>query len=395
MNSPPTTPPGQTPAKQMLKVLLIEDNPFDARLTQEALADAPGANFELEWSQRLSQGLARLAQGDIQLVLLDLTLPDSRGLVTVAKLRAEFPTIPLLVLTGLQDEAVGVESIKLGAEDYLVKGKYDVDLLVRSIRYSLERHRFQQERLEAQEWKQQLDQLREMDRLKSLFVPKAGREPAPQPPAPKPAAPPHFVEAPLQPESRRLEELERSVKRLQQIAEESLEYARVQVDGLVLVRHPLDLNAAILETSQDYQEPARDSGVRIETRVASDLPVLADAKRVRHVLSSLLANAIRSTPQGGRVLVESQILQDRAVVHIRDGGVGLLPEDLSRLFLPTHALPEPSADRGHRVLVGLYVARSIIEAHGGQLWYHPPAPGQESTFSWSMTLAGNNPGAGQ
>ena len=123
------------------KVLLIEDSPGDARLLRVFLAEAPGAGFDLEHVDLLSTGLNRLAQGGIDLVLLDLSLPDSLGLETFAKAHAGAPQVPIIVLSGLDDESLAIKTVHEGAQDYLVKGQVDSRLLVRSMRYAIERKR--------------------------------------------------------------------------------------------------------------------------------------------------------------------------------------------------------------------------------------------------------------
>lgn len=124
-------------------VLLIEDNPGDARLIREMLAEEPEAPFELHCAERLSLGLDFLAAKETGLVLLDLSLPDSLGLETFAKVYAHSPAVPIIVLTKNDDQTVALSAVKGGAQDFLVKGKLDRDLLVRSMRYSIERKRYQ------------------------------------------------------------------------------------------------------------------------------------------------------------------------------------------------------------------------------------------------------------
>ncbi|MBI3716039.1 MAG: response regulator, partial [Betaproteobacteria bacterium] len=130
-------------------MLLIEDNPGDVRLIRLHLADAPAAPFELVHADRLATGLERLAAGGIDLVLLDMSLPDSFGLDTFKRAHAAAPQVPIIVLSGLDDESVAVETVQLGAQDYLVKGQMDNRLLVHAMRYAIERKRA--EELLAQE----------------------------------------------------------------------------------------------------------------------------------------------------------------------------------------------------------------------------------------------------
>jgi diguanylate cyclase (GGDEF)-like protein len=126
-------------------VLLIEDNPGDARLLQEMLAEEPAAPFRVRCADRLSRAMEVLSSNKIELVLLDLSLPDSHGIETFAKMYAHSPAVPIIVLTGNDDSALALSAVKAGAQDYLVKGKLDRELLVRSMQYSIERKRYQEE----------------------------------------------------------------------------------------------------------------------------------------------------------------------------------------------------------------------------------------------------------
>jgi PAS domain S-box-containing protein len=130
-----------------VNILLVEDNHRDVCLVQDALSKAEGVLYELECVNLLSTGLERLATGGIDLVLLDLTLPDSRGLDTFAKTYSQVPQVPIIVLTSLGDEDLAVKSLGEGAQDYLIKEQVDTNLLTRAIRYAIERKRADEENL--------------------------------------------------------------------------------------------------------------------------------------------------------------------------------------------------------------------------------------------------------
>jgi two-component system, cell cycle response regulator len=127
-----------------LRVLLIEDNPGDARLIRRMLAD-PTTNqtsdtiFDVVWVERLADALAKLAETGADIVLVDLSLPDSQGLGTVERILAQSFTLPIVVLTGLDDEELALQAVQYGVQDYLVKGQVTAILLMRSIRYARER----------------------------------------------------------------------------------------------------------------------------------------------------------------------------------------------------------------------------------------------------------------
>jgi len=125
---------------KMIKVLLIEDNPGDARLIQEMVSEADGAAIDLERVDRLSTGLKHLvAARDIDLVLLDLGLPDSSGFDTFTSIKAQAPGVAIVVLTGLEDETIENKALQAGAQDYLSKNQLDSNSLMRSMRYAIER----------------------------------------------------------------------------------------------------------------------------------------------------------------------------------------------------------------------------------------------------------------
>jgi two-component system phosphate regulon sensor histidine kinase PhoR len=130
---------------QSLRILLIEDNPGDARLLREMLVEAADASFDLECVGRLSEGLERLSAGGVDAVLLDLSLPDSQGLDTFARAHARAPHVPITVLSGLDDATVAVNAVRQGAQDYLVKGQFDCNLLTRAVRYAVERKQAEEE----------------------------------------------------------------------------------------------------------------------------------------------------------------------------------------------------------------------------------------------------------
>jgi len=124
---------------ELLRLLLIEDNPIDASVIQHFLAHTNGMHIESEHAERLSTGLARLADGRFDAVLVDLNLPDSSGLDTVVRTHACNPRVPIVVLTGENADELALQAVKAGAEDYLCKSELEPRLLVRSIRYAIER----------------------------------------------------------------------------------------------------------------------------------------------------------------------------------------------------------------------------------------------------------------
>jgi DNA-binding response OmpR family regulator len=147
-----------------IRVLLIEDNPGDARLVQLALAESRGVRFQVRALASLSAALTAIATDNFDVVLLDLSLPDCAARETLDRITAATSRIPIVVLTGLDDEDFSRGLVKFGAQDYLIKGQFDSRLLTRSLTYAIERKRTQQELATAR------DGALEASKQKSAFL---------------------------------------------------------------------------------------------------------------------------------------------------------------------------------------------------------------------------------
>src|SRR4030042_5603938 len=125
--------------KNGINILLVEDNPADAMLVSEMLKERVGLSFRMTHAVRIDEALKILKGEKFDVALLDLNLPDSRGLDGIERIAAQEPMVPVIILTGLDDETLGIQAVRKHAEDYLVKGQINSNILVRSIRYAIER----------------------------------------------------------------------------------------------------------------------------------------------------------------------------------------------------------------------------------------------------------------
>src|ERR1700728_374169 len=131
--------------EKTLKVLLVEDNAGDVRLLREMFSKERAGSFELSHCLRMGEAERHLSKGGVDIVLLDMGLPDGHGLDTVRRAHAAAPGVPMIVLTGLDDEALAAEAMKEGAQDYLIKGQIENRALPRALRHAIERQRMQEE----------------------------------------------------------------------------------------------------------------------------------------------------------------------------------------------------------------------------------------------------------
>jgi PAS domain S-box-containing protein len=132
-------------SSEVLTILLIEDNPGDARLVGEYLSTVNRPRMNLESADGLTTGVERAQGGGVDAILLDLGLPETQGLESLFQLKSRIPPTPIVVLTGLDDESVGLHAVRRGAQDYLVKDSLDSIVLARCIQYAIERHRLRTE----------------------------------------------------------------------------------------------------------------------------------------------------------------------------------------------------------------------------------------------------------
>jgi signal transduction histidine kinase/DNA-binding response OmpR family regulator len=136
-------------AAEPIRILLIEDNPADALLLEATLDGAYPGRYAVTKAASMAVARARAAEGDFDVILADLTLPDSEGLATLDVIRAAVPSAPIVALTGVTNDAVAMEAVRRGAQDYMVKGHSSAALMARSIRYAIDRHRTQEELRQA------------------------------------------------------------------------------------------------------------------------------------------------------------------------------------------------------------------------------------------------------
>lgn len=138
-------------AQRPITILLVEDNPADARLVQHHLDDVPGFHYELLTAQRLADALNSLDNRSVDAVLLDLSLPDAHGLDTVIRISQVHPAVPIVILSGHADEGLALQAVQQGAQDYLVKGHGDGQVIARVVRYAMERKRTEEALRQARE----------------------------------------------------------------------------------------------------------------------------------------------------------------------------------------------------------------------------------------------------
>jgi PAS domain S-box-containing protein len=184
---------------------------------------------------------------------------------------------------------------------------------------------------------------------------------------------------------RQLQVIRRSAERMNRLIQDLLDVARLHAgQKLILEAQPLDLAPVATEACESFQPQVQQKSQRLECRVANDLPaVRADRDRLLQVLSNLIGNAVKFTPEGGRIVVEATPVDGEMRLTVADSGPGIPPENLERVFDP-YWQARTTARLGAGL--GLPIAKGVVESHGGRIWVES-RPGEGATFTFTLPLA--------
>jgi signal transduction histidine kinase len=377
-----------------IEILLVEDNAGDVRLVQEMLAETGAVPYSLAIANSLRSALTRLRAGGIDVLLLDLGLPDSSGASTFSAVHAQIPTLPIIVLTGFGDPSVALTVVQQGAQDFLVKGQVDGNLIWRTIRYAMERQRGRRELVLSETRVRQLNEslerrvadrtaelasanreletftysvshdlrapLRQIDGFSRILLEHAG-----------PA-----LDSKSQHYLRRIQE---GTQHMGRLVDDLLGLAQLGRQDVHTRATPLD---AVVKDALD--EVRADWGDRKIQWAIGGLPTVeCDPGLMKIVFTNLLSNAIKYTRlrELAVIQVASTESHGRCTIFVRDNGVGFNMKYADKLFGVFQRLHR--ADQFEGSGVGLATVQRIIHKHGGQIWAEAE-PNQGATFFFTL-----------
>lgn len=353
-------------------LLIVEDNPGDARLLQEMLNESGYPGMELTHVECLSDAEEHLAVHPVDIILLDLGLPDAQGLAAVRRVRATSPHVPLVVLTGLDDETLAAQALHDGAQDYLIKGEISTRGLFRALRYASERKRL--------EW------------LKDEFISSVS----------------HELRTPLTSISgslgllmskavgtlpdaamRLLAIAHANSQRLIRLVNDILDIQKMESGSVVFNYKRVAVRSLVEEAIEANRGFAEGHGVRIRLEDASAVgDVRADPDRLVQAVTNLLSNAVKFSPANCEVTIAIEKSNDTVRICVRDHGPGI-PVDFKPHVFQRFAQAETTSERktGGTGL-GLNITKQIVDRLGGQVGF-ADAPGGGTVFHielpcWSL-----------
>lgn len=347
---------------RVVEVLLAEDNPADVIIIREALRDSARVRFNITHVERLSDIRDQLRTGVFDIVLTDLGLPDSQGLDTYRQLRSMAGGLPIIVLTGLDDEAIGIAALHEGAQEYLVKGEVMERSLARALRYAMEKMSVEAQLRQAQKM-EAIGQLsagvaHDFNNILAAMLMEAelaatvGNTPA------------EVREA--------MSEIKGYVERAANLTRQLLTFSRQQV----MMAKSLDLNEVVGGIAKMFSRILGED-VRIELQLGIGVPrVEADVGMMEQVVLNLAVNARDAMPNGGKLTIQTGMVQvspedtnrhadayagSFVSLAVKDTGTGMSQEVMARIFEPFFT----TKDVGKGTGLGLATVHTIVQQHRG------------------------------
>ena len=381
-----------------MKILLVEDSPSDAVLLQESLADTGPGEFDFTHVECWAEAGQCLQQQEFDLLLLDLSLPDITGRETFLRARSEAPHLPIVVLTAEVNEALGLEAVRHGVQDYLIKGQAYGRQTARAIRYAIERKQVEealkrteealrQSEQQLRQWNSELER-RVAERTASLEETVSDLEDFSH-------SITHDLRAPLRairsfaeilgdecqecgrPQAKEhIHRITSAAARMDKLIQDVLQYSRLARPQLELTPQDVQgLLRSIIETYPTFQPPA------VEVQIQDPLPtVLANEAALTQCFSNLLGNAIKFVAPGTRPCVriwaeKAQAAPGAVRLWVADNGIGIPKEAQDKIFKMFQRLDKSYEGTG----AGLALVRKSVEKMGGRVGVESE-PGQGSRF---------------
>ena len=373
------------------RILVVDDERDMRSILFKALTRLGG--FVVELAENGEEALKKIDKEDFDLVLTDITMPGIDGLRLISEIAKSKPETLMVLLTGHGTIDSALEAIRRGASDYLTKPVNLDEMLLRIRKVLEQRQRFLSLKDSATKLERANEELMKIDEMKSEFISVASHELRTPLTAIKSA-----VQLVLEGKTGEINEnqkkflsiAERNINRLASIVNNLLDLSRIESGKIRMKPEEMDLRGAIEFTLLSLKAQADGKSTQLTMDVKEELPsVYADGEKVAQILTNLIGNAIKFTPQGGTVSLSAKPFgEDRQMVavSVRDSGVGIPEDQLDRIFDKFYQVEDCLGHSVEGMGLGLAITKGLVEAHHGKIWVESEV-GKGSVFTFTLPVS--------
>lgn len=382
-----------------IKVLLIEDNPGDVKLIWEILSEVRNSPFYLSVADSLLNGLKEIEKEKPHIILLDLSLGDSNGIYTLNRVRDKAKDVPIVILTGMDDEMTAMKSLKEGAQDYLVKGRTDSDLLKKAIIYSIERFRL------VSELEEKKARLEEKDKIKHNFLLMVFHElliPATSIKSANNLLEKKYSESAGEGKDVLMYSsmIKNNTQNIFALLDDLINVSEIETGTFTVKRAPANIAEIIKKDADEISAYSLEKGVSILIDIPAQIGLAkVDARRIKQALNNLIINSVKFSNEDSVItvsVIETDMQNISApdyvrqicsagrtyqILSVRDKGAGISPAIRAEIFDTFFASPKTVPQSHKGIGIGLIIAKNIVSAHGGFIWVESEGEGKGSVFN--------------
>ena len=356
-----------------INILIIEDNPGDAFLVKQYLIDSKFKEELISIAGTLTKGIEIIESREINLILLDLGLPDYCNEETIKIINDFTKKIPVIVLSGNDDENLAVKAVNYGIQDYLIKGKFDAHSLSRAIKYSLLRSEQELKLYELNNFKNKLFRLVSHD-LKGPM-----------------GALNSYIEIILEDfEESSKESLKESIVNIEDISKSLLHlienlfnWARMQMGSIEVKPEKINVHDLVEENIKICQLQLQKKNIRIINKTEENLTAYADLEMIKTVIRNLMFNSIKFTENNGLIEIGGTVKNGNIQIDLSDNGIGIEENHLATIFEGNGNYVRQGTNREKGSGFGLSLCKDFIEHNNGKIWVTSKIY-EGSTFHFSL-----------
>ena len=372
--------------EKQVKVLVVDDD-NNLRETLVDLLEIEG--YQVFQAGTAAECLETCGNEFFHIILMDYNLPDETGMDLIRKIRVFNQDSQIIMITAYASLNAIIEAMQESVYDFLIK-PVDFDYLKRTINRALDKYFLEQSNKELlTELKTRNEDLDRLNNMKSKFFSIVSHDLSNSLMTLKMSF--DMLRKKITPDpdqEKKMMFMDESIAQIEHLIKDLVDWAAIEKGKLRIEKAPFELTESIKKTAEIFKAKGAKRGIEVTFESCGDVPVIADEKRIRQVVSNILENAIRHTPDGGTIsVVVSKIDEKNAKVSVTDSGDGIEPSQAPHLFTSFAQFGDKS--RVGRLGLGLSIAKDIVANHAGRIWAQSEGIGKGAAFNFTLPISNN------